>query len=48
LSGSAWRKIFELTNGCGKFSPRMIAKRRATSERRHAGFFELRKGIHAQ
>jgi len=28
LSGSAWRKIFEITNRCGKYAPRQVAKRR--------------------
>jgi hypothetical protein len=28
LSGSGWRKIFEITNRCGKFAPRQVAKRR--------------------
>jgi hypothetical protein len=28
LSGSTWRKIFEITNHCGQYAPRLIARRR--------------------
>jgi hypothetical protein len=41
LSGSALRKIFEITNHCGKFSPRLIARRRAAKERRRASMTML-------
>lgn len=27
LSGSGWRKIFEITNRCGKFRPALVARR---------------------
>lgn len=29
LSGSSRRKIYEITNQCGKFRPRLVATRRA-------------------
>ena len=37
LSGSAWRKIFEIINRCGRFAPSRIAKRNAARLRRQKG-----------
>jgi hypothetical protein len=34
LSGSTWRKIFEITNHCGQYAPRLIARRRQLSASR--------------
>ena len=33
MSGSARRKIFEITNQCGKYAPRLIARRRGQKGR---------------
>jgi hypothetical protein len=33
-SGSTWRKVFEIVNQCGKYSPKKIAKRETATRRR--------------
>ena len=37
-SGSDRRKVFEITNQCGRYSPRMVAKRQAAADRRKGGY----------
>lgn len=34
LSGSGWRRIYEIVNQCGRFSPKRIARRIAAQSRR--------------
>lgn len=38
-SGSDRRKVFEIVNGCGRYSPKQIAKRQARSRRKGANAF---------
>ena len=35
-SGSEQRKVFEIVNRCGRYSPKQIAKRQARSRRKGA------------
>ena len=37
VSGSTWRRIFEIVNRCGQFSPKAVARRAARKAARNGG-----------